>query len=203
MKKEVKIRAQGAAYAPLDEFVWFQGELKVLSEQNYEKLKYQILELGFSEPVSVWIDGNDLKLLNGHQRILTLKKMRDEGYRIPHVPYSVVEAENEEQARRKVLSLTSHFGKITESGLAQFIHDTSISVEELFDFALPDVNLDNLPDIKESTVSEHIRVTIEDQSSPPELKKEFILTVEFDNENDLKNIYEELVQRGLKCRMIV
>lgn len=156
--KEVVIGCKGAANAGIDEFVWFQGDLKTLSDENYEKLKKQIIELKFSEPVSVWMDGNELKLLNGHQRILTLKKMRDEGWRIPYIPYNIVDAENIEEAKRKVLSLTSTFGQLSEHGLVHFIDNTSIDVAELkTDFNLAGINLDNLPELREVEVTEHTR----------------------------------------------
>lgn len=172
--KEVVIGCKGAANAALDEFVWFQGDLKTLSDENYEKLKNQILELKFSEPVSVWLDGNEMKLLNGHQRILTLKKMRDEGYRIPHIPYNPVDAENVEEAKRKVLSFTSTFGHLTEVGVAAFIHDTSIDIAELKDdFNLAGLNVDNLPELKAIDVREHTRLVraIDSDDDADDVKK--------------------------------
>lgn len=158
MKKEVVMKATGAGFAPLEDLIWFQGDLKNLSDESYEKLKKQILELGFSEPVTVWEDGGKLKLLNGHQRVATLRKMQEEGYRVPYVPYSIVEAENEEEAKRKVLSLTSTFGEITPLGLAHFIQDTTIDLPELkADFQLAGVDIDDLPELKEVEVREHTR----------------------------------------------
>lgn len=166
MKKEVKIKSKGAAYAPLDEFIWFQGDLKNLPEENYEKLKKQIIELGFSEPVTVWIDGEKLKLLNGHQRVLTLQKMRDDGWRIPHIPYSVVEAKDENEAKRKVLSLTSQFGVLSQEGIADFIHETPITISEINDsFVFPGLVLPDLEPIADKItvdVREHTRELAED-----------------------------------------
>lgn len=157
--KKVLVKCKGAAFAPLDEFVWFQGELKTLSDEAYKKLKHQILELGFSEPLSIWINGNDLTLINGHQRVLTLKRMRDEGHEIPYIPYSIVEAENYEEAKRKVLSLASNFGKITEQGLVEFVSDTTITLEELKDeFMLTDIKIEDLPELREIEVNSHTRM---------------------------------------------
>lgn len=168
-QREVKIKAKAAAYAPLEDFVWFQGELKILTDERYEQLKALILELGFSEAPAVWIDGDKLNLLNGHQRILTLQRMKKEGFRIPHVPYQVVEAENEEEAKRKVLSLTSQFGEITEGGLAKFIHGTTITRDELkADFALPGVNIDDLPEVKVEIVSQHDRLIVDEEKEKNE-----------------------------------
>lgn len=172
MSKKVKIACTGSDYEAIDAFEWFQGDLKELPEANYQKLKKQILRLGFSEPIAAWLveDENKKYILNGHQRILTLKRMRDdEGYEVPYVPYILVEAENHHEAKMKVLSLASQFGVITAKGLKNFISDMDLAPLDLKDdFALRDVDLGALDleselepvsenDGKEVEVSEHTR----------------------------------------------
>lgn len=119
-----------------------QGNLKDLSKENYQKLKKQILELGFSSPIHIWKHGDKTKILDGTQRTRTLKTMRDEGYIIPKLPIVYVEASSEHQAKKKVLALTSQFGEITGQGLYEFVTQNDISIPSLDDFRLPEIDLD-------------------------------------------------------------
>lgn len=140
--KLVEIKCQGAERVPLDQLKGFQGNLKELSRENYEKLKHELLRHGFSEPISVWKRGDEYLVLNGHQRVRTLTAMRDEGYKIPDLPVSFVEAKDEKEAKEKILALTSQFGEITEQGLYEFTQVAGIDFEYLETLRFPEVNLD-------------------------------------------------------------
>ncbi len=142
MQKEIKIACKGAAEMELQTLVPMQGDLKDLSEENYEKLKKEIIELGFSEPISVWIDPEgQAKLLNGHQRTRVLHKMRDDGWAIPPLPVSIVEAESHQQAMKKILSLTSQYGEITKDGLYKFMNEAQLSMGDVAaSFRFPEVD---------------------------------------------------------------
>ena len=60
--------------------------MKKLSKGNENKLRNSILKHGFIAPFFVWDDHGELKLLDGHQRLKILLKMRKEGYDIPLLP---------------------------------------------------------------------------------------------------------------------
>ena len=142
MSKQVEIKCKGASALPIESLVPFQGELKTLSEENFKKLKRDILELGFSEPISIWNGQDKAYILNGHQRLHTLKKMQSEGYTIPEIPVNLVEADSLEQAKKKVLSLTSQFGVMSAQGLFDFIKDTTIKFDDInASFNFPDMNM--------------------------------------------------------------
>jgi len=95
-----------------------QGELKDLSEANYNKLKSNIERRGFIDPVSVWEDDKGIKhLLNGHQRQRVLSK---EGWTKP-IPYFNIPANNLQEAAAIVLELTSQYGTVTQEGLDSMI----------------------------------------------------------------------------------
>ena len=50
MKKEIKIKCQGAATAKLSELIPIQGDLKKISVTRLEKLKKQIVSAVFALP---------------------------------------------------------------------------------------------------------------------------------------------------------
>lgn len=142
MNKTLKIACIGHSQAALDAFTEFQGELKTLSAADYEALRHQMAEGGFSFPLNVWKDGDGLFILDGHQRLRTLKKMQEEGWQIPELPYSLVEADSVQEAKRKLLAAASQYGKATEAGLAAFLKEVQITPIELAaNFPLPGINM--------------------------------------------------------------
>ena len=56
----------GLDHVPVASIEPFQGDLKELSEREYNKLKKSILENNLIVPFFVWLETN--KLLDGHQR---------------------------------------------------------------------------------------------------------------------------------------
>lgn len=140
----VEVRCEGAKLLPLDDLHEFQGNLKDLSKENYEKFKQELLDLGFSEPVSVWNLEGRWMLLNGHQRLRTLRAMKQEGIDVPRsIPVSVVQAKDIEEAKKKVLSLTSQYGQITKDGLYEFMSEAGLEMEDIENFRFPEIDLDN------------------------------------------------------------
>jgi len=132
-KGKIKIRCEGATSIDLQELTAFQGELKKLTRDNFRKLRKEILELGFSEPISVWKSAGTNYVLNGHQRLLILKELKKEGYAIPKLPVSLVQAKDYKDAKRKVLAMASQYGRANMKGLQGFIEDTDITIEEVSD----------------------------------------------------------------------
>jgi len=138
---KIRIACEGAATLPLDAFEFFQGDLKKLTPKNAERLRKEILQDGFSEPVAVWRKGEHNWILNGHQRIAVLRSMADE-FEIPPLPVSWVEAKTYKEAKHKLLGLTSQYGEMTFDGLAAFSKDLDLSFDDLdTTFRFPEVDL--------------------------------------------------------------
>lgn len=140
VKGKIKISCTGATVMDIEALTSFQGKLKSLSNQNATKLKKEILELGFSEPVGVWVDGNKHRILSGHQRVAVLKMLRDEGYTVPPIPVNTIEAENEKEAKRKILALTSAYGTMEMDGLMELAGDAELTLPEIDEnFTFPEL----------------------------------------------------------------
>ena len=144
-QKKIKVTATGADTVHYKKLVPFQGNLKDLRLIDYERLRNQILELGFSEPITVWICDEDeaYYILNGHQRLRALTRMiEEEGFEEIDVPISFADARNKEEAKRMVLSLASQYGTVTEKGLFEFLQETGIPLEDLSEkFRLPEIDV--------------------------------------------------------------
>lgn len=157
--KIIPIKCKGHTSVALDQLIPIQGNLKDLSVENYIKLRKEILELGFSEPVSVWENDGKFKLLNGTQRFRTLSKMvKEEGFECPEIPVSVVEAKDLREAKKKILALTSQFGEMTKDGLYEFMSESDLSFDEIEkSFRFPEIDFKDFEDEfyeKEDTTEE-------------------------------------------------
>lgn len=142
--QEIQIRCQGADVLELDQMTDFQGKLKTLSEEGYQRLKHLILSLGFSFPAMVWKYRNKNLVIDAHQRNLALRRMRQEGYIIPPLPVVWIEAKDQQEAARKVLAATSQFGEIQVDGLHTFMKEFKIEMPDVeSSFKFPEVDFES------------------------------------------------------------
>ena len=115
----IKVTCRAADLLPIDALTEFQGELKKITKANISKLKKSILKHGFTAPIFVWKE-YDNYILDGHQRLKALCELRRDGYDIPLLPVAYIEAESEEDAKRKLLHITSQYGEFSLDGLQEF-----------------------------------------------------------------------------------
>lgn len=129
MSKEVVIKVNTGAALAISQLVPIQGELKELPSENEKKLRRSILKHGFSFPIFVWEDPKDaqIKIIDGHQRIKVLQRLKKDGYKIPQIPVVMIEADDFEHAKEKLLAAASQYGKFTEHGVVEFIQGIDMS----------------------------------------------------------------------------
>jgi len=126
-----------------------QGGLKYLTENNYDRLKKSFKEKGLFVPMFCWKRGeNDYAIMDGHGRDRLFKKEEAEfldanGKPTDQVPCIVIEADNEKDAKEKLLIITSQFQKITQEGLDEFAFDLddkwlseTTNFDAIFDFKM-------------------------------------------------------------------
>ena len=128
---KINIACKGADILPLDAIEEFQGNLKKRSKKDIDKIIRSIVEYGFSFPFYVWNGTGHNYCLDGHGRILALAEMRKRGTDLPMFPVVYVDAENEEEAKQKLLRLNSSYGDITQSGFEEFTQGLKIEMEEI------------------------------------------------------------------------
>ena len=140
-------------WAKLGDLKPFQGSLKQLPPDNFERLKKQILE-GFAFPIYVWVNDGNHYIIDGHQRTATLIRLRDQGYEVPDLPIVPVKAKDYNEAKIRVLQAASQYGKVDKEGYLDFIKDIDVDGFDL-NFDLPDVDFDlDLPSEDESEGTE-------------------------------------------------
>jgi len=119
-KKAVRITCKAAGEIAIEDVRGLQGNLKKIDRKNLEKLKNRILKHGFNVPFAIWKHGKEHTLLDGHQRTRALLELQAQGYEVPALPFALIDAENEQDARDKLLGISSQYGEFTMEGLREF-----------------------------------------------------------------------------------
>lgn len=194
----IEIKCEGSHTLNLDELTVLQGDLKSLSSTNYKKLRKEILELGFSSPIHVWNREGVNYILDGTQRCRTLRKMSEEGYGIPPLPIVRVQANDLNDAKRKVLALTSQYGHLESDGLYEFLNDTDITISDIEEsFHFPEINIEKFKE-------EFYEPSKDDDLGQPDLQDdpEYLIVCEMKNEDEQAALFEMLTQQGVKCKLM-
>jgi DNA modification methylase len=97
-----------------------QGNLKDLTEKNYDKLKRVLERRGFTVPVFIWKHDGVNYLMDGHgrQRVMLREQMNDDGNYA--VPYILIEATDRRDAKAQLLEISSQYQTITQEGFDEF-----------------------------------------------------------------------------------
>jgi hypothetical protein len=197
MGKSIKITCTGAAVAKLEDLVPLQGDLKKLDAERYKKLKRALLEHGFSFPFFVWKDKTKLKVCDGHQRHRVLNRLQAQGYEIPPLPIAFIEAENETEARKKILLLSSQYGEMTDDSLLEYLKEADIDLDDLLDTVdLPQVDLEKLSEKLEAELTAQIDA---DSSNG---HHQYQVIVECGNKKDQKQLIAKLKRQGLRAHAL-
>jgi hypothetical protein len=193
----INITCQGTRYVPIEDLEPFQGNLKVLTKKESDKLKRQIVHLGFSFPVFVWKDS----ILDGHNRIFAVQELKSEGYTIGDIPVVDIEAKNRQEAAEKLLALNSHYARITDEGLYEFLSENCLDIKDLaLDLSLPDIDMDKfLKGFGEDVGG----AGNEKAGNSDSIKESFMIVVTCDSESQQLELLEKFQEEGLQCRSLI
>lgn len=128
---EIKITCRGADSLPLDVIEEFQGNLKRRTKKDIELIIKSIEKYGFSFPFFVWNGTGHNYCLDGHGRIQALCEMRRRGVSLPLFPVVYVDAEDEAEAKQKLLRLNSQYGQMSFDSVIEFAEGIDVEWEEL------------------------------------------------------------------------
>ena len=159
---DIRIECRGAGVVPVSELKDFQGPLKDITSENLDKLKKSIVKFGFSAPVFVWDNDGVNNILDGHQRLKAVISLQADGYHVPDLPVVYIDASSEEEAKKKLLHISSQYGDFTQQGFQHFTMDIDGDFSSL---RLTDGEfwLGNTPDFEPATEDEQGKL---DELSP-------------------------------------
>lgn len=139
---KIEITCKGADVLPIDTLEDFQGNLKKINKKNLDKLKNRIIKYGINVPLFVWRQDDWCRILDGHQRLKALLSLREDGYKLPLIPVAYIEAENEQDAKQKLLGITSQYGEFEIEELTEWMSELDSDIAETLRFADSEVKID-------------------------------------------------------------
>jgi len=141
---KIKITCKGADTVSYKKIQPFQGDLKEMTEEDAARLDNEILTNGFNSPVHVWKNGRKLYNLDGHQRLIRVAALEEQGYEIPPIPIDYIKADNEKHAKEILLSRVKQYGQVQQTGLHQYLTDADLSIDHVKESFgdLPGVNME-------------------------------------------------------------
>ncbi len=100
-----------------------QGNLKDLTEVNYQKLLKRLEKVGFKYPLYIWFDKNKTPYtLDGKQRHRVIQKEYGADIKLPYIE---VYAKNKIEAKKEILAISSDYGTVTKDGFDDFVGEFS------------------------------------------------------------------------------
>lgn len=104
--------------------VGIQGNLKFLSNENFEKIEFSLKKFGWFLPLYLWNDNGTFRIIDGHGRLkyLTQTNATTEN-NSKEFTYLLIEAQNMSEAKEKLLVISSQYHTLTEEGFEEFTAD--------------------------------------------------------------------------------
>lgn len=149
MAKQIRITCDTKLRIPYNQLHGIQGGLKILTAENFEKLRKQILREGVTFAIHVWKQVSKSKgktvvkwwIVDGHGRHIVITTLIEkDGYSCAPLPCVEIEAKSFEDAKRKVLAASSSYHSMTKDGLYEFMSGSGITIEQLEEYTLPEID---------------------------------------------------------------
>lgn len=163
--KKIKINCECQHSLTVEQLQAFQGKLKSIDSESFDKLKASIVKYGFSFPIFVWND----QILDGHQRLAAVKKLMEDGYTLKAdlLPVVPIQAKDRKEAAEKLLLINSRYAKIEQEGFDFFVEDFDLDIADLSDILdIPEIDFsfeeeefegntdpDDVPEVEETPVT--------------------------------------------------
>jgi hypothetical protein len=108
--------------ALLTEMTPFQGDLKKRTPKDIDALVTSLQSEGLLMPFALWQNDDKLMILDGHGRYAALSKIafNDITVLTQPLPVLLIDAVDENEARKVLLQIVSTYGKISKSGVTKF-----------------------------------------------------------------------------------
>jgi len=158
--KKIEIKCSGTEFISFNKLTDFQKNLKSITKINLKKLKKQIIVNGFIAPIFIWKDGEVNNIIDGHGRLKALNSFYKEGYEIPDIPIVLIEADNEEDARKKLLSITSQYGDFNLEELQGWLVKVDEDIADSLRFFDKELNFE-LTEEKETIGDDEVNEEVE------------------------------------------
>lgn len=152
-EKVISIKCEGKEYIDINDLVPFQGKLKSITSDDFNKLKRSLIKDGLPLGFHIWKDKGKNFIMDGHHRQVVMKSLRDDGYFIAPVPCNPIIASSKKEAAKAILVSNSKYAKMSENSISDYMIEHELSIDDLLELDIPELNMDDFKiDIEEKEV---------------------------------------------------
>lgn len=173
---------------PINSLDEFQGDFKTLGKKQFEKLKKSIEKNGFIQPFFIWKSGDKYFILDGHQRKKAIIDLYGDTIDVDCLE---IKADSEIEAKKFVLYYSTSYAEFDKDSFFNFAD--GLSFDDLEAFQFPNFSFSE---------NDFIKGFEEKQSITDENENKFIVFIECKNENEQQQIFNEMNDRGISCKII-
>lgn len=158
-----------------------------VNDQAVDKVAMSIKEYGFRQPIVV---DKDRVIVAGHTRYKAAKRLG-----LSNVPISIADKLSNKQIKAY---------RLADNRVAQEAKwDNNLLSEELFELRELDfdLSLTGFENLELKNILNENDLTVDDLKIND--KTEFLVVVECTSENEQQKFYDEVMQRGFKCKLIM
>ena len=139
-KKTIYIQCSAKTHLSLDQFRMMPHHLKDRKRKQVEKLTKLIIDNGFMFPIFVWehpqvavtSEPVHYTIIDGHGRYNALRLLEKRGYTIPDIPVVLIQADNEQHAKKKLLEAGNLNGLFNFDEFTKYTKDLQLDLSDLF-----------------------------------------------------------------------
>ena len=183
-EKQLKIE-----YLPKESLKTYVNNAKIHTAGQVEAIKKSIDKFGFNDPIAIW--KND-EIIEGHGRLLAAMEMDD----IETVPVIRLDSLTDKERKAYIIA----HNKLT----LNTVFDMDLLSEELKDIG-EDIDMSELgfddDELKELLGEIELDDVIERTDLSDTFELAMRVVIECDSESQQKELYDEMVERGLKCKI--
>jgi ParB-like chromosome segregation protein Spo0J len=162
-------------YISINELKEYTGNAKLHPQEQIEQIKESMKRFSFNDPIAVW---HDNEIIEGHGRLLAAQELG-----IDTVPIIRLDHLTDEERRAYMLV---HNQLTMNSGF-----DT-----ELLNIELESIDIDMEPYGFDAEIQE-----IEENQQEANYSETISVVIDCENETEAEEIYNDLTERGYKCRI--
>ncbi len=192
--KAIIIKCEGKEYIDINDLVPFQGKLKSITSDDFNKLKRSLIKDGLPLGFHIWKDKGKNFIMDGHHRQLVMKSLRDDGYFIAPVPCNPIIANSKKEAAKAILVSNSKYARMSESSISDYMIEHELSIDDLLELDIQELNMDDFKSDDDS---------IKNISSELDLEFKFKIEVDCESEEKQQDLFKELEDRGFKIRLLI
>ncbi|HGH9541220.1 TPA: ParB/Srx family N-terminal domain-containing protein [Streptococcus pyogenes] len=164
----------------ISEIKEYKNNAKLHPKEQIEQIKKSIKEFGNNDPIA--IDENNI-IIEGHGRYLALKQL---GYK----EVDVIKLTHLSEEQKKAYILTHNKLTMNTNFDVDILNE---ELDEILNIDMSDFGFDILEDEKE----------VNQDTDYEEIDDKSVIIVEASSEKELKELYDEFVERGITCRVSI